>query len=213
MAQAVSSGFSGAANWHSLGASVAQGIASGISANTGAISAAARAAAQTALNAAKAALAISSPSRVMRDEVGAMIPAGIALGMDEAMPQATRDMQKTLADGTKDLDTEIELTIMEDTGRTFIDAFDRIRRLIAEGRSGLRDSIDDMHNAKISDGAIRLANVSYGGLDPTISRKSSSDQAQERAGDTFVFHETGLLPEQVAKMVRAVKRDLELGFA
>lgn len=65
----------------SAGKDFVMGFVKGI---TGAIGGAVRAAAnmaKNALNAAKSALGINSPSRVMRDEVGYYVPAGLAVGM------------------------------------------------------------------------------------------------------------------------------------
>src|SRR5690606_7296159 len=57
------------------------GMAEGLQAAAGQLAQAAANAAAQALAAAKSALGIASPSRVMRDEVGAMISAGIAQGI------------------------------------------------------------------------------------------------------------------------------------
>ena len=45
------------------------------------------------VNAAKRALGIHSPSRLFRDEIGAMLPPGIAIGFEDAIPSAASDMQ------------------------------------------------------------------------------------------------------------------------
>lgn len=82
-------------DWGSVGSNIISGIARGIANGVGAIIGAARSAAQSALRAAKNALGIQSPSRVMRDEVGKFIPAGIAVGIE--------DNQKTLSAAMRDL--------------------------------------------------------------------------------------------------------------
>lgn len=66
----------------SIGAAIINGIANGISAGIGSIRSMAANAANSALEAAKSALGIESPSRVFRDQVGRMIPAGIVEGID-----------------------------------------------------------------------------------------------------------------------------------
>ncbi len=86
LASAVRSGFT--ANWYSLGYSVASGIASGIRGGSSLITQAAQSAAQSALAAAKRSLGVHSPSRVFRDQVGRMIPAGIAQGISEGAGEA-----------------------------------------------------------------------------------------------------------------------------
>ena len=82
-------------NWGGIGSNIISGIASGIANGVSAIINAAKSAAQSALRAAKNALGIKSPSRVMRDEVGKYIPAGIAVGIE--------DNQKTLSAAMRDL--------------------------------------------------------------------------------------------------------------
>lgn len=70
-----------ASNMLSAGRDFVMGFVKGI---TGAIGSAVNAAAnmaKKALNAAKSALGIHSPSRVMRDEVGKWVPAGLAVGI------------------------------------------------------------------------------------------------------------------------------------
>lgn len=70
-------------DWLQLGKDVLQGIANGISNGVSAITSAAQDAARKALNAAKDFLGIHSPSRKFQEEVGAQIPPGIALGVEE----------------------------------------------------------------------------------------------------------------------------------
>ncbi len=68
-------------NWGEIGSNIISGIARGISSGVGAIVSAAKEAARSALNAAKRFLGIASPSKVMRDQIGRFIPAGIAVGI------------------------------------------------------------------------------------------------------------------------------------
>lgn len=78
----------GSLGWYSLGYNISSGIASGVSGGSYLITSAARSAANSALASAKSALGIHSPSRVFRDQVGRMIPSGIALGIQNATPEA-----------------------------------------------------------------------------------------------------------------------------
>ncbi len=82
-AHSAASGISGAfsGGWYSVGYNIAGGIASGIWGGSYLIAQAAVSAAQSALSAAKRSLGIRSPSRVFRDQVGRMIPAGMAQGI------------------------------------------------------------------------------------------------------------------------------------
>lgn len=74
--------FSNAGSWLvSAGNNIIQGLINGIKGAIGNAVAAVRGAASNIVNAAKSALGIHSPSRVFRDEVGKMIPAGLGVGV------------------------------------------------------------------------------------------------------------------------------------
>ena len=81
--------------WYDLGYNISAGVASGVRGGSYLITQAAQAAAQNALASAKASLGVNSPSRVFRDEVGRMIPAGIALGIEKETPALTKSMNNT----------------------------------------------------------------------------------------------------------------------
>ncbi len=81
-------------NWWDLGANIIRGIVNGISSNVGAIVDAAKNAAKAAFDAAKNFLGIKSPSRLFRDQVGAMIPRGLALGIEEDTPLAVESADR-----------------------------------------------------------------------------------------------------------------------
>ena len=81
--------------WYNLGYNISSGVASGVRGGSSLITAAAKSAAQSALSAAKRALGVHSPSRVFRDEVGRMIPAGLAEGITIGTPRATAAVEFT----------------------------------------------------------------------------------------------------------------------
>ena len=90
-------------DWGSIGSNIIEGIKNGLKAGVSAIVEAAKDVASSALNAAKDFLGIASPSKVMRDQVGQWIPAGIADGIrenvapiSEAMKQLTEETTDTL---------------------------------------------------------------------------------------------------------------------
>ena len=83
-------------DWAQLGRDLVQGIANGIKNGATAVANAAKEAARSALNAAKRLLGIASPSKVMRDEVGKWIPAGMAVGI-EANTKPLRDAMNDLS--------------------------------------------------------------------------------------------------------------------
>lgn len=86
-------------DWSSLGTNIIDGIVAGISSAAGSIASAARSAAQNALNSAKSLLGIHSPSRVFRDQVGAMIGKGMAEGISDSENAVNRAMAE-LSNGT-----------------------------------------------------------------------------------------------------------------
>lgn len=76
-----------------IGKNIVQGIARGIANGASAAVNAVADLAQRVLNKAKSALGIASPSRVMRDEVGAMLPPGIGKGVEKTLPDLERAVQ------------------------------------------------------------------------------------------------------------------------
>ena len=78
--------------WYNVGYNMSAGIASGVRGGSYLITSAARSAALSALASAKSALAIHSPSRVFEEQVGRMIPTGIALGIQDETPTLTKSM-------------------------------------------------------------------------------------------------------------------------
>lgn len=94
--------------WFDLGANIIRGIVSGISSNVGSIVTAAKDAALSAFNAAKRLLGIQSPSKLFRNEVGAMIPRGMALGIEDTSDKVDAAIEKLNRDMFKGLDRTVE---------------------------------------------------------------------------------------------------------
>ena len=91
--------FNGAGSWLlSAGRNIIMGLVNGIKDAIGAAVNAAKNAASNVVNAAKSALGIHSPSRVFRDEVGKMIPAGLGKGVEANMSLAVNPVQRMVAD-------------------------------------------------------------------------------------------------------------------
>lgn len=91
--------FGNAGSWLvSAGKNIIQGLINGIKGAIGNAVAAVRGAASNIVNAAKSALGIHSPSRVFRDEVGRMIPAGLGKGVEANMSLAVNPVQRMVAD-------------------------------------------------------------------------------------------------------------------
>lgn len=79
-------------NWGELGTNIINGLISGITSGIGAVVDAVKNLASSVVGAAKKALDINSPSRVMEDKIGKWIPLGIAEGMDEYSTAIDREM-------------------------------------------------------------------------------------------------------------------------
>lgn len=91
--------FNNAGSWLvSAGNNIIQGLINGIKGAIGNAVAAVKGAASNIVNAAKSALGIHSPSRVFRDEVGRMIPAGLGKGVEANMNLAVNPIQRMVAD-------------------------------------------------------------------------------------------------------------------
>ena len=90
--------FSGAGSWLiSAGNNIIQGLINGIKGAIGNAVAAVKGAASSIVNAAKSALGIHSPSRVFRDEVGKMIPAGLGVGVTMNEKLAVQPVQSMVS--------------------------------------------------------------------------------------------------------------------
>ena len=93
-------------NWLSIGTNIISGIASGIRNAAGSVIDAIGGVASSAINGAKRLLGIASPSKLFRDQVGKMIPAGMAIGIAENTPMVTEavdDMSEDAFDTMPDV--------------------------------------------------------------------------------------------------------------
>ena len=78
--------------FEAVGGDITKGIADGAEGETYTLNSAMENVVTKALNAAKSALGIQSPSRVMADEVGEPITQGIAVGIEKAIPEVERSL-------------------------------------------------------------------------------------------------------------------------
>lgn len=107
-------------DWGSVGSNIISGIKDGISGAVGTIVDAAKGAAQSALDAAKSLLGIHSPSRVFRDQVGKMIPEGMAIGIDrnkKAVTESINGLTDSTITAGKDLALIATQSIQDAVGR------------------------------------------------------------------------------------------------
>lgn len=84
-------------DWKEIGVNIIKGLIDGLQSMVTALWDAAKNIANGLVSRVKGALDINSPSGVFADEVGKMIPPGITMGIDKAMPAAYRDMQAQFA--------------------------------------------------------------------------------------------------------------------
>lgn len=85
-------------DWQGLGSNIIKGIVNGLTAGLGWLKEKAMDVAESALNAAKDFLDIHSPSKKFEDEVGRMIPAGLAIGIDKGAVDAIDSAKKLSED-------------------------------------------------------------------------------------------------------------------
>lgn len=87
-------------DWLQLGKDIINGLINGIGSMAGALWNAATSIARSALDAIKSFFGIASPSKLMRDEVGRWIPAGMAVGIEQNIQPLT-DSLDLLTDNTQ----------------------------------------------------------------------------------------------------------------
>lgn len=98
-------------DWLSIGADIIKGVANGIINGIGSIVTAAKDAANSAFKAAKKALGIESPSKVMRDGVGRWIPAGIAVGIEKNTSMVSSAMDELTKAATGTINADVAMGI------------------------------------------------------------------------------------------------------
>jgi phage-related protein len=91
-------------DWAELGRNIINGIKNGILNAASAVVDAVKDVGGRMVSGAKKLLKIESPSKVFRDEVGAMIPAGMAEGIEDGEPEIESSMDRLLRGFTADVD-------------------------------------------------------------------------------------------------------------
>lgn len=86
-------------NWADLGKNIIDGVIQGVKNAADNLISVFKDLAKSALDAVKDFFKIKSPSRRMRDEVGKMLPDGMAEGVEEAMPDAEKRIRTAMARG------------------------------------------------------------------------------------------------------------------
>lgn len=175
------------------------------------------------LNGIKNALGIHSPSKVFADEVGKWIPAGIAEGVEDAMPKAERDMQNAIDDVSLDFnsfDNKLNLSefvnrfkeVFEEFGKwfetfesKFIEGLQRMSIALSE-LSTTVNAIPLTEGGYVPAGGFNNSNV--GGF-----KQGSAGNITNNGGDTFVFNSPKAIDEiEAARQMKKVKQDMAEGF-
>jgi CHASE3 domain sensor protein len=114
-------------NWMSVGANAVAGISSGIENNKGSIASKLISAVAGGISSLSNYLVINSPSKLMADEIGQYIPAGIAVGIDsnadviatsmESLGELTKNTASTMVDNTNNGSEGIMSGIIADSMR------------------------------------------------------------------------------------------------
>jgi phage-related protein len=87
-------------DWKGIGKNIIEGIGDGIKNAVGGVVETAKNAAKSIFDGVKGFFGINSPSRLFRDEVGKYIPQGIAVGVENEMPETADRVKKSIKDNT-----------------------------------------------------------------------------------------------------------------
>lgn len=155
-------------DWGEVGSNIISGIAKGITGAVGKIKEAAEGAARKAYETAKKALGINSPSKLMRDEVGKFIPAGIAEGINRNAKVISFDaVANHIVSNAKSTIGAETVPLAYASGGTYID-YDRMG--------------DQMRKA-INGTAVQMDGKSIGRITtPTVNRSMLGQEELERRG-------------------------------
>lgn len=133
-----------------VGLDLVKGIWNGISNATGWIMDKIKGFGASVMNGIKSFFGIKSPSRKMRDEVGAMLAEGVGVGFEDNMKSVTKDMQAALPDS---FDTGVNLTTAASsslraaagTASSFAAGFDigTLAAALKEALGGMNVMLDD----------------------------------------------------------------------
>ena len=134
----------------SIGKNIVQGLWNGISNMTGWIIDKIGGFASSVVDSICNFFGINSPSTVLRDEVGEYMPPGIAVGWDEAMPGAIREMEASMDEAVKDISRRYSGIEMQATPTALLSSSESISQSYQADVSNIFDGvviqIDNMLN-------------------------------------------------------------------
>ncbi len=167
---------SGGSNFKDIGRNICSGVAAGIDENSGSIASAARRAARAAYNAAMDEIDSNSPSKLFRRTVGKYISLGMALGIEDGIPDIENSVG-TAIDAIRDLNG-LDLAF---------DAAEQMRAIAAQRNTAL---IDDSY--------------AEGGVDYDKMAQSIWDNAPDdlAVNQTINFNYPTQAPDEIAREIR-----------
>lgn len=176
------------AQFSSIGVNAMAGLNAGLNAGRGRVLATARGIANQVANTMKSALQIHSPSRLMRDDIGKMIPAGIAVGIEENAESVYKALDR-LSDGMMITSTpEATLGVSSMVGNAM--TVDVSGSSINRGAPTKSESIGDVNNKQpaiinLYVGSKKVASEIVDDITNLQDRKSNRKRKGPRTGGSF----------------------------
>lgn len=206
-----------------VGKNLVNGIKSGIKTNQPALFKYVNSLCDNLVKNTKKKLKIKSPSKVFSDEVGQWIPAGIAEGVENAMPKAESDMQDAVDDVSLDFNAfDNKANLSEFVNRfkevfsEFGEWFETFESKFIEGLQRMSIALSELSTTV---NAIPLTEGGYvpaGGFNNSNIggfKQGSTGNIVNDGGDTFVFNSPKAIDEiEAARQMKKVKQDIAEGF-
>jgi TP901 family phage tail tape measure protein len=206
-----------------VGKNLVNGIKSGIQTNQPALFKYVNSLCDNLVKNTKKKLKIKSPSKVFSDEVGQWIPAGIAEGVENAMPKAESDMQDTIDDVSLDFNAFNNKVNLSEFVNRFKEVFSEFGKWFETFESKFIEGLQRMSIAlselSTTVNAIPLTEGGYvpaGGFNNSNIggfKQGSAGNITNNGGDTFVFNSPKAIDEiEAARQMKKVKQDMAEGF-
>lgn len=215
-----------------LGKQIPVGLSEGMAANVKEVEKASKEMAEKAVSETKSVLQIKSPSKRFANEIGAMLPPGLANGFVSAMPKSMQRVQDALDDGVSDIEvpelaetTNSGLESLTMASRGFYDDviawFEDAQTRMAKTTQAMLDDMASLiqygtaaMNAVNGDwGEYGSLNVNTGGSIVRSSNNGALNSNAQMGGDTFIFNSPRPIDEiAAAKEMKRAKQDLAQGF-
>lgn len=206
-----------------VGKNLVNGIKSGIKTNQPALFKYVNSLCDNLVKNTKKALKIESPSKVFSEEVGQWIPAGIAEGVKNAMPEAENDMQKSIDDVSLDFnafDNKVNLSEFvnrfKEVFNEFGKWFETFESKFIEGLQRMSIALSELSTTVNVIPLIEGGYVPAGGFNNSNAggfKQGSAGNVTNNGGDTFVFNSPKAIDEiEAARQMKKVKQDMAEGF-